>query len=115
AELHSLGEPVLWRNGKTIQLADNYGAAYAISEGGLIVGTLAMDSRPRAYLTGFVARSRDAKPRVSVLDDLVNIGRGQHVQAAFGVSDDGRILVIVTDSSQEKSLVVLIPVRPAGQ
>lgn len=102
------GRPVLWRDGKPLRLSDANGMAYAISESGLIVGTL--DKPVRA----FVAYARGRQPHVTELDSVVG-NRGQfHVAAALGVSNDGRILVLVQPANgrypaEHRQLALLFP------
>lgn len=109
-QLHSGGSPVLWRHGHTVVLSKGvWGAAYAISESGVIAGTLTTGPGPNALLSGFVANARETKPRAFPLDELVGNGRGWHVEAAFGVADDGRILAFVTDTNRRRELAVLAP------
>ncbi len=112
-ELHSPGFPVLWRLGDTIPFSEGIrGAAYAISESGVIVGTFSAGPTRNALLSGFVASAGDRKPRAQALDDLVrNIG-GRHIEAGLGVADDGRILAFVTEKDQKRELAVLLPVAP---
>ena len=112
-ELRSAGFPVLWRRGNTVVLSQEInGSAYAISESGIIVGTLVGGPTPKAPLSGFVASAREPKPQAHPLDNLVQNGGGWHVEAGLGVADDGRILAFVTDKDRRRELAVLVPVSP---
>jgi hypothetical protein len=111
-ELHSAGFPVLWRSGNTVVLSQEInGAAYAISESGIIVGALTGGPTPNALLSGFVASARETKPLAHPLDSLVQNGEGWHVAAGLGVADDGRILAFVTSKDRRRELAVLVPVH----
>jgi hypothetical protein len=109
----TLGSPVLWRDRHMVVLSSEYGAAYAIAEDGTIVGTVRVARYGRLY-SGFVADARDAAPRARPLDaPVTNLG-GRHVLAAFGVSDNRRILVLVirkNDWRGARKLGVLIPIE----
>ncbi len=105
------GEPVLWRAGKALVLSTRFGAAYAISESGTIVGTAepSCGDRCRGPMRGFIADARDERPRARLLDPLVqNLGR-RHLIAAFGVADDGRILALVGRDRENAKLAILVP------
>lgn len=108
-ELHSPGFPVLWRSGRELALSEDRGAAYAISDDGVIVGTFSTAAIPRSPLSGFVASAREGKPRARALDGLVQNLAGWHVEAALGVADDGQILVFVNSMHQKRALAVLTP------
>lgn len=109
-----LGFPIIWRNDKKIRLSGNFGAAYAISENGTIVGAF---GAPGSGYLGFVAYARDEHPTAVALDPLVRDLGDRHVVTAFGVADDGRILVMVAPNGaryREGELAVLIPRNAAG-
>jgi hypothetical protein len=112
SELNGGGFPVLWRGGHELSLSnDNRGAAYAISESGVIVGTLSAGPFVRSLRSGFVASARDATPQARTLDDLVEDIGERHVEAALGVAGDGRILALLTDRNHKRALAVLVPTR----
>lgn len=109
--LRSAGHPVFWRRGGVVRLSDRYGAAYAISKSGLIVGTLGGKYRNGFPLfgefRGFIASARDRYPRARSLDPLVSGLAGRHVLAAFAVSDSGNILAIVGNDRDDARLAIL--------
>ena len=111
AELHSTGLPTLWRGRSAMLLSEAQGTAYAISESGTIVGSLARKKSFSAGTSAFVASARDARPGARELDPLVQAIGNLHVQAAFGVADDGRILATVVDKAGKRSLAILIPLH----
>jgi len=101
--LGSAGSPILWRDGKALQLSAGHGFAYAISEDGTIVGV--SDSR------GFVANAHDTEPRARPLDELIQNRGTRRVQTALGIADDGRILAFVVCEDGKHELAVLVPLR----
>jgi hypothetical protein len=117
-ELQNSGRPILWRAAGRTLLSDQYGAAYAISENGEIVGAF---GGQRAYnglvygrFSGFVADAHSSHPKAIALDRLVRTLGKRHIEAAFGVADDGRILVYVvpTDAQypeEHRRLAILVP------
>jgi hypothetical protein len=112
-----LGNPMLWRNGRSISLSPGHeGAAYAISEDGTIVGTFRdrSDGAVPGATRGFIASVRHAQARA--LDPLVvNLG-ARRIVGALGVSDGGRILVVVQPEGirnlppEHAELGILVPV-----
>lgn len=107
-ELRAASPPILWRNGKAIDLAAVSGSAYGISQSGTIVGSIGPPCRP-GFARGFVADAREAPPQAHPLDDLVSNLDGRHVTAAFGVDDAGRVLCVVVDARGRKRLALLVP------
>ena len=101
--------PMLWRNGKAVELSGTDGQAYAISDRGTIVGTMGERCR-RRFERGFVADARATPPHARPLDDLVSNLAGRHVVAAFGIDNAGRILCYVADAlGGNKGLALLVP------
>lgn len=108
---YTMGRPTLWRGQTVSTLSSQYGAAYAIADDGTIVGTERGAPDERRY-NGFVADARATPPRARPLDPLVTNLWGLHILGAFGISDDGRILVLVirkNDWRGDRKLGVLIP------
>jgi hypothetical protein len=126
AELESpdyQGRPVLWRDGKAVFLSTERGTAYAIADSGVIVGTTTKGrwngchENNSGLSSAFTANARDARPRAQPIDPLVrNLGL-LHVESAFGVAEDGRILACVEDPAidsrpqyeRKRRLAILVP------
>ncbi len=101
--------PMLWRNGKAVELSESDGQAYAISDRGTIVGTMGDICGPR-FVRGFVADARATPRRARPLDDLVSNLAGRHVVDGFGIDNAGRILCYVADArGRNKRLALLLP------
>ena len=106
----SVGLPVLWRSGRPIVLAENTGSAYAISENGTIVGESFILGPPRTRLSSaFVANAHDRNPVAQPLDLSLRSAESLHVQSAFGISDDGRILALVLNKAGVQEVALLSP------
>jgi len=106
----SIGFPVLWKSGRPTVLAESTGSAYAISENGTIVGESYVPEPPKARLSSaFVANANDRHPAAQPLDLLLRPAASFHVQSAFGITDDGRILALVLNNTRAQAVAILSP------
>lgn len=114
----SQARPVVWRDHRVFRLSPARGRAFAVAGDGTIVGWSdgewigCLRDRNRMGASAFIASARDARPRARPLDPLVRDRGGFHVEAAFGIADDGRILACVTrspDPHAARSLAILMP------
>jgi len=107
--LHSGGSPMLWHGGQGVRLSTDRGSAYAISQRGVIVGTLSSGPFATSPLNGFVAYADNSQAGATPLDRLVvNLGKF-HVLAGLGITNDGRILCLVNGDAATRQLAELVP------
>ncbi len=99
----SSGKPVVWVNGKAHELSNSLGSAFSINDHDTIVGDVS---------TGAFIANADTSKSFQGLDNLLDSpAPGLHVDHAYRIADDGRILASTRSRSGKETVVVLEPER----